>query len=87
MSPSAIVDSLPVVGNGVSKKDAEEKHVHGGEDKTPLQAISHGEVQLQGILNRYTVSLLSNRTNMLRSASIYTLSCAGADLPPRHPKI
>lgn len=57
MSPSAIVDTLPAgVGNGVSKvMGKEEKHVHGAEDKTPLEAISHGDVMMQGTSGSCTV--------------------------------
>ena len=51
MAPSAISDllpSVPVVSKSVTPQD-ETKHVHGMEDKTPLAAISHGDVMLPGV--------------------------------------
>lgn len=42
MAPSATSDIMvPETKVGVSKQD-DVKHVHGAEDKTPLEAISHG---------------------------------------------
>ncbi len=41
MAPSATAEIFAVEPKvGVSKKP--EEHVHGAEDKTPLEAISHG---------------------------------------------
>lgn len=41
MAPSATTEILvPVAKSGVVEQL--EKHVHGAEDKTPLEAISHG---------------------------------------------
>ncbi|EXJ64628.1 L-fuculose-phosphate aldolase [Cladophialophora yegresii CBS 114405] len=51
MAPSAISDllpSVPVASKSANPQDAE-KHVHGMEDKSPLAAISHGDVMLPGI--------------------------------------
>ena len=51
MAPSAINDllpSVPVVSKSLSSQD-EAKHVHGMEDKSPLAAISHGDVMLPGV--------------------------------------
>lgn len=51
MAPSAITDLLPVSGPLTSKSVAPEKeqHVHGMENKSPLAAISHGDVMLPGV--------------------------------------
>jgi len=47
MAPSATIEfAIPVEKAEVSKEP--ERHVHGGEDKTPLEAISHGETALPG---------------------------------------
>lgn len=51
MAPSAISDLLPT-GPVVSKSlnpQTEQKHVHGMEDKSPLAALSHGDVMLPGV--------------------------------------
>ncbi|KIW88612.1 uncharacterized protein Z519_10658 [Cladophialophora bantiana CBS 173.52] len=50
MAPSAISDLLPS-GPLASKSitPAKEEHVHGMEDKSPLAAISHGDVMLPGV--------------------------------------
>jgi hypothetical protein len=46
MAPSATSEIMvPVVG--VAKQV--EKHVHGAEDKTPLEAISHGPIVQAGL--------------------------------------
>lgn len=43
MAPSAVETALPVSKLEISEKqEHEERHVHGGQDKTPLEAISHG---------------------------------------------
>jgi len=48
MAPSATTEfAVPVSKVEVSKEP--EKHVHGGEDKTPLEAISHGQIALPGM--------------------------------------
>ena len=54
MSPSAIADLMPevpsLVKNGHSKKPIDDKpHIHGMQDISPLQALSHGDVVLPGI--------------------------------------
>jgi hypothetical protein len=47
MAPSATSEIMvPVVG--VAKQV--EKHVHGAEDKTPLEAISHGPIVQAGMV-------------------------------------
>ncbi|KIY01516.1 uncharacterized protein Z520_03068 [Fonsecaea multimorphosa CBS 102226] len=50
MAPSAISDLLPS-GPLASKSitPGKEEHVHGMEDKSPLAAISHGDVMLPGV--------------------------------------
>lgn len=50
MAPTAVADILPttIVSKSV-EPEKETAHVHGMEDKTPLAAISHGEVALPGI--------------------------------------
>lgn len=52
MAPSATESHLPVhkkTGEDVSiVKDEKLEHVHGGEDLTPLEAISHGGVVMAG---------------------------------------
>lgn len=60
MAPSAIAESvLPIqkkteeVEASVAKDEKVEhvehvEHVHGGEDLTPLEAISHGDVVMSG---------------------------------------
>ncbi|RMZ81335.1 hypothetical protein DV738_g2308, partial [Chaetothyriales sp. CBS 135597] len=45
MAPSAVED----VALAKPSKETQEKHVHGMEDKSPLAAISHGDVVLPGI--------------------------------------
>lgn len=46
MAPSATSEIvIPEVGSG---KQRVEKHVHGAEDKTPLEAISHGPIVQSG---------------------------------------
>ena len=48
MAPSATAEFLvPVSKVEISKEP--EKHVHGAEDKSPLEAISHGGVSLPGV--------------------------------------
>lgn len=50
MAPSALADLLPsgpLTSKSVSP--TEEQHEHGMQDKTPLAAISHGDVMLPGI--------------------------------------
>lgn len=50
MAPSAISDLLlsePLASKSV--KPPKEEHVHGMEGKTPLAAISHGDVMLPGV--------------------------------------
>jgi hypothetical protein len=51
MAPSAISDLLP--SGPITSKSInpvkEERHVHGMEDKTPIAAISHGDVMLPGV--------------------------------------
>lgn len=43
MAPSAITEiTFPESKVGTAKQP--EKHVHGAEDKTPLEAISHGSL-------------------------------------------
>lgn len=43
MAPSATAESdIPVSKVEVSQEP--QKHVHGGENKTPLEAISHGTI-------------------------------------------
>lgn len=51
MSPSAIADLLPTTGALTSKSvtPAKEHHEHGMQDKTPIAAISHGDVLLPGV--------------------------------------
>ena len=51
MAPAATHETPAVVVD--LKKDAimsrrPEVHVHGGEDKTPLEAISHGPIIMEG---------------------------------------
>ena len=41
MAPSATSD-IVVLDSKVGETQQPEKHVHGAEDKTPLEAISHG---------------------------------------------
>lgn len=42
MAPSATSEIMVPVVSKVGEAMEEEKHVHGGEGKTPLEAISHG---------------------------------------------
>ncbi|KAK5047922.1 hypothetical protein LTR84_006110 [Exophiala bonariae] len=51
MSPSAIADLLPTTLPITSKTitPAKEHHEHGMQDKTPIAAISHGDVVLPGV--------------------------------------
>lgn len=52
MAPSAISDLLPTVPiTSKSVSPADVKHVHGMEDKSPLEALSHGDVALPGVPN------------------------------------
>jgi hypothetical protein len=49
MSPSATADieqTTTFPSKNGTHKDAE--HIHGGQGMTPLEAISHGDVKLQG---------------------------------------
>jgi hypothetical protein len=47
MAPSATTDlTIPESKVGVAKQP--EKHVHGAEDKSPLEAISHGTITHPG---------------------------------------
>jgi hypothetical protein len=57
MAPSATTEILvPLAKSGVMEQL--ENHVHGAEDKTPLEAISHGPLVHQGeILFFHFVSL------------------------------
>lgn len=52
MAPSATESHVSIqkkVGEGASvAKDEKVEHVHGGEDLTPLEAISHGGVVMSG---------------------------------------
>lgn len=48
MAPTALADVLPDRIVSKAAQPADEPHVHGGEDLTPMQAISHGDVSLQG---------------------------------------
>lgn len=52
MAPSATESILPIqkkIGEEkVQGKDEQIEHVHGGEDLTPLEAISHGGVVMDG---------------------------------------
>jgi len=66
MAPSAtsssdeIVVQVAKVGERVDVK--EEKHAHGAEDKTPLEAISHGPLVMPGeIVEFILVCLFSIR--------------------------
>jgi phosphotransferase system HPr-like phosphotransfer protein len=43
MAPSA-TSEIAVQEVGVAKQTQVEKHVHGAEEKTPLEAISHGPI-------------------------------------------
>ncbi len=53
MAPSATTEILvPVAESGVAEQP--EKHVHGAEDKTPLQAISHGPLVHPGEFGSFT---------------------------------
>lgn len=62
MAPSATEIVIPVQDE-ISKQP--EKHVHGAEDKTPLEAISHGPLIHPGKINVWLllliVALLSSR--------------------------
>lgn len=52
MAPTAISDILPsgpLTSKSVNPSAKEQHHVHGMEDKTPLAAISHGDVMLAGV--------------------------------------
>ena len=52
MAPSAISDLLPSPQAPLTSKSitpGQEHHEHGMEDKTPLAAISHGDVMLAGV--------------------------------------
>ena len=49
MAPTALADVLPDRIVSKAAQPADEPHVHGGEDLTPMQAISHGDVSLQGL--------------------------------------
>ncbi|KAB8290144.1 hypothetical protein EYC80_011014 [Monilinia laxa] len=55
MAPSAITESVPPIQKKTGEveapvvKDEKVEHVHGGEDLTPLEAISHGGVVMSGI--------------------------------------
>jgi len=55
MAPSATDTVVPVSKVEISKKP--EKHVHGREDKTPLEAISHGELVLPGMFLSFVLCL------------------------------
>jgi len=58
MAPSATTEVLaPLAKSGVVEQQPE-KHVHGAEEKTPLEAISHGPLVYPGeILFFHFVSL------------------------------
>ena len=50
MAPSATSDIVVPVSSkvGVVKEEPQQQHVHGAEDKTPLEAISHGGLIIPG---------------------------------------
>jgi len=48
MAPSATSEFAVPVSKVETFKEPE-SHVHGAEDKTPLEAISHGEIALPGM--------------------------------------
>jgi hypothetical protein len=53
----------------ISKNDAaEEKHVHGMEDKRPLAAISHGDVVLPGNCSSHVSSLVTDSGEAYQSS-------------------
>lgn len=56
MAPSAISDTQAYVlltreGKNVKSVETEADHVHGAQDKTPLEAISHGPLIQPGEAN------------------------------------
>lgn len=48
MAPSATAEIATSISK-VEISNESEKHVHGAEDKTPLEAISHGPLILPGM--------------------------------------
>lgn len=74
MAPSATIDELATSVSEVNISKIPEKHVHGAEDKTPLEAISHGPLMHPGMLSIFDLlSCISERTNKsLRMLYLFT---------------
>lgn len=54
MAPSANSDIVvPMAKVGAEIPSEVAPHVHGAEDKTPLQAISHGDLVAPGMLKHF----------------------------------